>query len=216
MWSMALLFGIIFIFAVCFVQSTTELLSRDASEADAAMLRARDGARIYWSNIGKAILSLFFASTGGDDWAIIAEPLYTCGAHIYGFFIFYIAIFYFVITNSVTGLIVDSFMAVATKDEETIIAEQISKKKEHMARLVKLFESMHSDGSQEVTLQEFVKHLADPRIEAFAASLEIETEDLEQFFSILSGAGRRTVDLETFVVGCIKLGARRRAWTSWI
>ena len=40
---------------------------------------------------------------------------------------------------------------------------------------------------------------------AFASSLDIEASQLEQFFGILSGGGERVVDLETFVVGCIKL-----------
>merc|ERR1712217_592270 len=40
---------------------------------------------------------------------------------------------------------------------------------------------------------------------AFAKSLEIDITDAKQFFLILSGNGRRTVDIETFVVGCIKL-----------
>merc|ERR1719443_607591 len=60
-------------------------------------------------------------------------------------------------------------------------------------------------------MEEFVKHLVDPRMQAFAASLEIETEDLQQFFSILSGSGHRTVDLETFVIGCIKLRGMARS-----
>merc|ERR1712167_419622 len=40
---------------------------------------------------------------------------------------------------------------------------------------------------------------------AFAESLEIEAGDLQQFFTILSANGSRRVDLETFVIGCIKL-----------
>lgn len=40
---------------------------------------------------------------------------------------------------------------------------------------------------------------------AFALTLGIEATDLDQFFTILSANGSRNVDLETFVVGCIKL-----------
>merc|ERR1719401_3271473 len=40
---------------------------------------------------------------------------------------------------------------------------------------------------------------------AFCSSLDIELLDVDLFFNVLSSNGRRSVDLETFVVGCIKL-----------
>merc|ERR1712232_1201759 len=40
---------------------------------------------------------------------------------------------------------------------------------------------------------------------AFCTSLEIDATDVAQFFSILSAGGNRSVDVETFVIGCIKL-----------
>merc|ERR1719265_1268164 len=46
---------------------------------------------------------------------------------------------------------------------------------------------------------------------AFAQSLEIDTSDTKQFFCILSDHGKRTVDIETFVVGCIKLKGQAKS-----
>ena len=55
------------------------------------------------------------------------------------------------------------------------------------------------------------EHMEDPALQAFATSLEIEVNDLEQFFSILSSGGKRQVDLESFVVACIKMRGSARS-----
>merc|ERR1712050_69807 len=61
------------------------------------------------------------------------------------------------------------------------------------------------DGSGDISEDEFCRHLKDPEMVAFASSLEIEVVDVAQFFNIISGNGKYPVDVETFVVGCIKL-----------
>merc|ERR1712232_674926 len=48
-------------------------------------------------------------------------------------------------------------------------------------------------------------HLSSEEMVAFCTSLEIDATDVAQFFSILSAGGNRSVDVETFVIGCIKL-----------
>lgn len=63
----------------------------------------------------------------------------------------------------------------------------------------------------EITYYDFVRHMDDPEMLAFTASLELETVDVKQFFNILSACGKRPVDLETFVVGCIKLRGNAKA-----
>eukprot|EP00747_Dinoflagellata_sp_TGD_P099278 gnl/TRDRNA2_/TRDRNA2_167691_c1_seq5.p1 gnl/TRDRNA2_/TRDRNA2_167691_c1~~gnl/TRDRNA2_/TRDRNA2_167691_c1_seq5.p1 ORF type:complete len:133 (+),score=23.13 gnl/TRDRNA2_/TRDRNA2_167691_c1_seq5:174-572(+) len=42
-------------------------------------------------------------------------------------------------------------------------------------------------------------------LEAFAASLHIDTSDLEQVFRLLSNDGRDSVDVDSFVMGCMKI-----------
>merc|ERR1712032_1498834 len=87
----------------------------------------------------------------------------------------------------------------------------MSKKDEYMRRIVVMFEQMDGDASGEISYAEFCSYLEDPEMAAFAASFGIEATDLEQFFGILSANGQRLVDLETFVVGCVKLKGQARS-----
>merc|ERR1719230_2070854 len=74
-----------------------------------------------------------------------------------------------------------------------------------MEKAASLFRMINPHGHNVIAVEAFSKHKDNKNVVAFAESLEIETTDLEQFFSILSANGTRPVDLETFVVGCIKL-----------
>merc|ERR1712216_171688 len=64
---------------------------------------------------------------------------------------------------------------------------------------------MEKDSDGRVAVEEFSRHLADKKMKAFAASLDVEPYDVLQFFTALSSSGQSGFDLETFVVGCIKL-----------
>eukprot|EP00747_Dinoflagellata_sp_TGD_P085320 gnl/TRDRNA2_/TRDRNA2_162842_c4_seq1.p1 gnl/TRDRNA2_/TRDRNA2_162842_c4~~gnl/TRDRNA2_/TRDRNA2_162842_c4_seq1.p1 ORF type:complete len:110 (+),score=24.00 gnl/TRDRNA2_/TRDRNA2_162842_c4_seq1:121-450(+) len=48
-------------------------------------------------------------------------------------------------------------------------------------------------------------------MQAFMSKLEIEAMELETLFKLLSDDGHQTVDLETFVVGCMKIRGPARS-----
>mmetsp|Transcript_61352 Transcript_61352/g.109179 ORF Transcript_61352/g.109179 Transcript_61352/m.109179 type:complete len:115 (+) Transcript_61352:2-346(+) len=68
-----------------------------------------------------------------------------------------------------------------------------------------LFNKMEMDANARVTAEEFSKHIHDTKMVAFCEAMEVEPADLIAFFSALSGNGKHSVDLDTFVVGCMKL-----------
>lgn len=196
LWSIVLIATVNMMFSLCFVQAATEALV--AGSPDELLV-------LYWGSVNRAMISLFWASTGGADWSDIAEPMLSVGWQYYAIFMIYISFFIFVIMNSLTSIFVDSIMALADSETQDIIRDQMERKQEYMNKIVSLFKSMDADGSGEVSYEEFQANLRDPNLAAFAASLGLEANDLEQFFNILSAGGKRSVDLETFVVGCIKL-----------
>lgn len=162
----------------------------------------------FWGSLPTAMLSLFMATTGGEDWGAVAGPLVHTGLHYYFIFLVYIVFFIFVIMNALTSIFVDAAMVNSAKDEEQVIAEQMAQKKKYMEQVSVVFKMLSADdstSSTELTQKQFMAHIDDPALEAFAANLEIDSSDLEQFFNILSSNGSHSVDLETFVVGCIKL-----------
>lgn len=205
-WSIVLILAINFMFGMCFVRAVTYAFADpDVSEA------AKDNMHEYWGSLSKSILSLYWATTGGNDWGDISDCLWHAGSIYYIIFCFYIGVFLFVIMNSLTSLFVDSVMQYAESDEHEMIQDKLMRKAEYMSKLVSLFRELDKSGQGEITLEDFREHLEDPRIEAFGASMDVETSDLERCFRVLTAEGHRTVDMESFVVGCIRMKGNARS-----
>lgn len=209
LWSTSLIFSLCFVFAVCFLQAAADHLSKGGTVDQAAT--SLDGVwnhdlfLIYWSSLGNAMSTLFQASSGGLDWGIVADMLWEVGPQFYVLFFLYIFISMFVLFNLLTSIFVDSVRDLSQQDLARSMQEHVKNKQKYMDLLVLLFEKMDKDGGGDVSYDEFSEHRNDPVMSVFAEKLQIEPTDLEDFFALISAGGRRRVDLETFVVGAIKL-----------
>jgi len=209
LWALGLIVMMTYLFALVFMQGCTLYLSLDESgNDDTATLEAIDR---KWDSIGQSMVTLFEAGTGGEDWFYIANPLHQIGYWYHKIFLVYIFFFYFVVTNILTSLFVDSAIKAADTDESSLIAEQLHRQEEHIAAVRTVFQSMDKDADGAISMEEFTAHLMDDKMLAFAAKMEVEPVDLLQFFKALSNNGKRTFDLETFVLGCIKLRGSARS-----
>merc|ERR1712113_850496 len=93
----------------------------------------------------------------------------------------------------------------------------MEKKESHIATLAEVFTYVDADGNGHITLDEFVSALEHQELLAFLSGLGIDADDAEALFMLLlqpQGKGadaQRAVDVETFVVGCIKLRGDAKA-----
>jgi len=220
-WCMVLTLAITFVFGVAFLQGVTSFLQdlRKSPDGvflvDSALLEQQlkqdldvqklEALLQHFGSVTRSMQALYFAATSGESWAYQASPLWYAGWQYYGLFLFYIGFCLFVVMNSLTALFVDGVFEQSEKDHHMIVQEMLNKRSSFTEKLLTLFKELDADLSGEVSHEEFCGHLADPRLRAFAESLELEVNDLEQFFSILSNGGRNEVDMESFVIGCIKL-----------
>lgn len=199
-WAMVLIGTVSFMFGVCFLQATTMYLQGDPDLTHAERQELLD----RFGSVLKSMTSLYKSCTGGIDWEAVSTPLKRTGGVIYCIFFMYVGLFHFVLSNTVTSLFVESTIENANKDDDLVIHEKLRMRKEYVKRLTVWFKRM-DDGSGNISFDEFCKRCEDPEMVAFASSLDVEILDVKQFFSALSSRGRHPVDLDTFVVGCIKL-----------
>mmetsp|Transcript_50624 Transcript_50624/g.88009 ORF Transcript_50624/g.88009 Transcript_50624/m.88009 type:complete len:158 (-) Transcript_50624:28-501(-) len=97
------------------------------------------------------------------------------------------------------------------RDDAYVMNEHLRKKREYLHMVKHLFAIMQKDSAGNVSAEEFCSHIHDTQMVAFCSKLEVEMSDLEQFFIALSGNGKHSVDLDTFVVGCIKLRGQAKS-----
>jgi hypothetical protein len=200
---------------ICFMVSVSVLQSasvyvyeyRDDSSS-AATLQDIDE---YWSSVATCMLSLVMASTGGQDWIILSDPLKRIGSFPYGVFLLFIAIFNFVILNVVNSIFLEAMMSHSQRDNQFVIDTMIEERDEYIEKLQIVYDEIDDDGDGEITLDEFLKHTESPELLAFVSSMDIDIAGARHFFRVLSCDGRVSVDIQTFVDGCMKLKGSARS-----
>jgi len=193
---------------MCFLQAGTSYLQQSDGNAPQDEIEA---IQTHWGSVYKAMLSLYMASTGGESWRNLADPLKPVGQLFYMLFLLYIAFFMFVFVNTVTSLFIEATMNSADKEWRMVVREEMQKKNDYVRKAEQLFEFMDRDSSGDVTEDEFKKYTTNPQMAAFASSLDLDVSDITQFYKMLSCRGRYSVDAETFVVGCLKLRGTARS-----
>merc|ERR1711920_831552 len=97
-WTLVLLLGLMYCFAVYFTELSTEMV-RSHQGRDLSKISER------WGSIGQAVISLFQAITGGDDWINFVLVFKDASESTYVtcllFFSFYIAFATLVMLNLV-------------------------------------------------------------------------------------------------------------------
>merc|ERR1711862_1074713 len=128
----------IYIVAVFFTQSVTDHLvtlkydNEERNEDDATM-------KLYFGSMGRSILSLWQAISGGKDWDDFAWPLYAqigfgTGLMFTGFIAFAIL----ALLNVVTGVFVQTALLSAKDEEDSFMTNQV----------IELFNIADTDGNR--------------------------------------------------------------------
>lgn len=199
-WSIVLILVITGCLGICFVQAATEELRQNS---DVVVDEELDE---WWGSVPKAMISMYMASFGGEDWRKIAEPLEGLSSgFFYGVFLLYIGFFHCVIANTLTSLFVEATISNADTDHQQLIMLELENKDKYIKMLSSWFKSIADGETRQVSMDTFTQQLHRPEMFAFASRMGIEITDIRQFFAVLTSNGTKPVDLETFVIGCIKL-----------
>merc|ERR1712083_1004605 len=93
----------------------------------------------------------------------------------------------------------------------------MEKKESHIEKLEEIFGQLDTDNNGKITSQEFTSALEQQELLAFLSGLGIDATDANALFKMLlqpqgkGDAPGQAVDIETFVVGCIKLRGDAKA-----
>jgi Ca2+-binding EF-hand superfamily protein len=188
-----------FIVGICFTQGAA---TRVAFTVDDALAR---GLKKYWGTVALSMYSLFMATTGGEDWIDMAGILHDVHPLYCAVFMLYISFHTCVIANTITSLFVDSSLSQSGKDVKATVLNELEKKDDYIKLLREWFMELDADGSGQITHEEFVAHCEDAKMTWFCVQLDIDIFDVSQMFELCSDGGKQHVDLETFVVACIRL-----------
>jgi len=167
LWTMLLLFIVLYIFGVYFTQLVQNHRS-ETGELNSTLDK-------YYGTLGSTVLGLFQSVTGGLDWETMSTPLMREVTPLLAvMFVFFISFTTLAVLNLVTGVFVESALLRAKEDKDLCIVSQ--------ARM--LFKTMDDDfhSSGEISWSKFAAHLTSAEMKSFFDSMEIDISYAQSVF----------------------------------
>ena len=163
-WSFGLLFLVMFVMSLIFVQAYLD--HRSSRSAD---WTGKD----FWGGLLPSMVTLFQSVCGGMSWNEALIPLSEAGSLYSGMFCLYILFAVFCVLNGVTGAFCNSAIEAAMQNVD-VLADNIEKRNlSYMSRLTELFYRLDTDHSGWLTIMEFEHVLSGPHMSACLMAMDI-------------------------------------------
>lgn len=207
-WSMLVIASATFLFGLCIISGCANYL-RDKGGAVPRSVQEAIGT--HWGSIGVAMLSLYQATTGGNDWINLAGCLKEVEGGIYFvIFVCYIAVYHVILINALGSLFVEATLEHSKKDIDHAVDVTLEEHEAYEGYVEAWFSEVDQDDNGSISAAEIINFLHNPRMLAFAQTLGLELNDIDKFFGLISKEGDTMVDRETFIQGCCRVkGAAR-------
>jgi len=212
-WGAMVLVLVMYIFAVFLLQGAAvyvkdhDHLLGDLSVADNPVEAIRE----WYSSLGDTMFTLFYAITGGKEWATLVDPFLPINKGYRFAFVAYTVVAGLGVLKLFTAVFVVSVLQMEEQDETAVIHRQIAMEDAFIHGLRSLIHESdpRKQARTEVTGWWLQGFLRDQRVQAFFTAYQLDWRDVARLFEG-EEAAKQAVSIETFVLDCARLrGAAR-------
>jgi len=198
-WAFLLVVIMIYIASMYFAQLVVDhLYATGASQLNSEELKLR----YYFASVGRSMLSMYGAISGGVDWDDIAGPIIQCLHPFHGLiFSMFIAFTVLVMLNVITGAFVTVAEGSVKEDNDLQLVRQVRE----------LFMQCDEDHSGNITWDEFAMNLENPCLQSYFKALDLDISEARGVFDLLDCSGTGELSAEEFVLGCLRLTGPAKA-----
>lgn len=210
-WSLVLLFMLMYMFSLVLTQGVTNfLIAHDPLGELAVSVRVQK----FFGSIHLSMLTLLHSLTGGISWSEPAEllravdtkyPLYEV---VFASFILFTL---FAMLNVITGFFCENAREKASSDREHMIQEQMSDRKRYLKEVKALFCEIDADGDNMLSLDELEQTMKNASVKAYLSSMQIDVSQVWDIFKLLDDDGSGTINVEEFADGCLRLRGQAKS-----
>jgi len=201
-WTIVMLFLVMYIFGLCFLQGLSGYLQD--TPANAVPAETMEAIRIYWGSVQQSIITLYFTVTGGSDWEPLAEPLRHAGAFYYILFLFYVAFLAFAVLNVLTGLYAEEACKVSDRDDEQVLQELNDCQAIGEFRQFMMREQGSKDSHELFSWETFEQHFKDKAVQEFMKVVDLTPLECGRVFKFIDSGKTGRVPIENFIDGCLR------------
>lgn len=203
LWSLLMLFGVMFVFGISFLQGMVGYLNNATPEQLSA--EELHSLRQNWSTVLRSMLSLFAVVTGGMHWNDLADQLQPAGAVYYILFILFVGFTSFAVMNVITGIVVDAALKTSQMDYDAVVHEVFEKNATAMAKMKAAFGSLDGDDDDCMSLEELQASLPEKEVQDFLLNLDLEPDDTLRLHRLLQRDDVGRVPVDEFIAACMKV-----------
>jgi len=209
-WCFVMLTMVIYVFALVFVQGLSGYLANELTEMNSAetgqMPENMEEIKECFGSVQQAMLTLYMAVTGGDDWSNYYNILIHAGLPYGIAFIFFTFFFIFSLFNILTSVFVEKVVIAGEPDRQAIILEQRRKRMKEAEEMKNLCYMMDADGTGTITKKEFMNNMKNELMVNWMSANGLEVHDVTLFFDIVSASsGQDEVPIGKFADGCLSM-----------
>ncbi|CAJ1385656.1 unnamed protein product, partial [Effrenium voratum] len=208
-WALVLLTLIVYVFGILFAQAVNDHITDPALPplSDQALAMSE----IYFGNLWLAMLSLFMSIAGGVSWEQVLVPLQAISWIWVMVFLFYISFTYFAVLNVVTGVFCQSAIDSAQSDHDAVLQSILANKQAHIEKIRYLFNEIDAEDTGVITYQMFQNKVGTKEVQTYFESIDLDIWDAWSFFKLLDLDNGGAIEVEEFLMGCLRLRGSARA-----
>ncbi|CAE7426688.1 CACNA1G [Symbiodinium natans] len=150
-------------------------------------------------------------SEGTAAFSKVMAPLMEISPLWVALFLFYICFTYFAVLNVVTGVFCQTAIESAQNDHAAVVHSILKNKQAHIKKIRALFSCLGDDQTGIITFAMFEEKINSPAVKAYFEVLGLDVWDAWSFFKLLDLDDGGDVEIEEFLMGCLRLRGTARA-----
>jgi voltage-gated sodium channel len=205
LWSIVMMLLIFFMFGLVFVQSTSGYFAEMGEDLDPVIKKELSDT---FGSVHQAMLGLFMATTGGNDWSIYYEALTHIGPLTPTVYLFYVCFSQIALLNVLTGIFVENAMKLAEPDRQAVYAEGQRQYLAQVKELELIMKELDKNHNGRVDDNDFAEAMTDSKCALrtyFGVNGIHEAEAMRFFHMLQASENNKEVSIASFVRGCLKL-----------
>jgi len=202
MWAVLVLLLVTFLFSVVFLGATAQYVTEAVPGNEYV-----DDMNTYFHSLFMTMITLFMAVTGGVDWWDVMRLFMEIHAAYGILFMVFVVITVLAVLNVINAIFVNDAMESTRTDHDLRMQGELEDARFMLERLTDIFETMQSnpDGSGEISYKSFIEQVEREEMKMQFALLGLYYTDGFNFFRLLDVDANKTLGIDQFVMGCLRL-----------
>jgi len=159
-----------------------------------------------WARYGTTYRAMYtlYEITFAGNWPTNARPVLDKVSQMFViFYLLYVTIIVFAVIRVISAIFLKDTLDEANNDAQQLVLDRMRKKAEYVERLETTFHSIDNSEDGVLTESRLTEILANPKVKAYFATLEIDVQEGAALFHLLDN-GDEEVTLDEFISGVMR------------